>query len=301
MKEPPVSSSRVEARPRSPTRLARPSGGYAMLALDQREAMRAMFAAHQDEPVTDAQLTEFKLVAVRVLTPYASGVLVDRQFAWDAVVERKAVAPACGLIAAADALLPDEHEPVADVAIDYAVVPERVRDQGAVAMKLLVLWRPDDDPSARRSLVGEFLRRCHAAGLVSIIEPVARAPRDGRAWDREDSIVAAAKELGSVGADIYKAEVPYYGQGDPDAVRRRCEQISDAVAGPWVVLSSGVPAEIFPTAVALACRSGASGFLAGRAIWASVIGSDDYEGDLRRIAVPRLQRLCDVVDEHVRR
>ena len=35
-------------------RVARPSGAFAMLAVDQREAMRAMFAEHQTAPVTDA-------------------------------------------------------------------------------------------------------------------------------------------------------------------------------------------------------------------------------------------------------
>ena len=33
--------------------LQRPSGAFAMLAVDQREAMRNMFAEHQQEPVTD--------------------------------------------------------------------------------------------------------------------------------------------------------------------------------------------------------------------------------------------------------
>ena len=80
-------------------RVARPSGAFAMLAVDQREAMRAMFAEHQTAPVTDQQLTDFKVAATRVLTPYASAVLVDKQFAFDAVVDAKAVAPTCGLIA----------------------------------------------------------------------------------------------------------------------------------------------------------------------------------------------------------
>ena len=61
--------------------LQRPSGAYAMLAVDQRESLRAMFAEYQKTPVTDDQITEFKLHTVRALTPYASGVLVDRQFA----------------------------------------------------------------------------------------------------------------------------------------------------------------------------------------------------------------------------
>jgi sulfofructosephosphate aldolase len=281
--------------------LARPSGGFAMLAVDQREAMRAMFAEHQSAPVTDEQLTRFKVAAASVLSPYASGVLIDKQFAFDEAVATQAVAPGCGLIAAADRFIAGHGELVTDVEIDETVVPEAVREQGAVAMKLLVIYRPDGDPGSRIEMVEQFVDRCRSAGLVSIIEPVSRAPRDGRNWHWDDGILAAARELGGLGADLYKAEVPLHGQGDSAEIRHRCEAISEAVDSPWVVLSSGVPRELFPTAVRIACSAGASGFLAGRAVWASVIGSDDVERDLREISVPRLQHLGTVVDEAMAR
>lgn len=281
--------------------LARPSGGFAMLAVDQREAMRAMFAEHQEAPVTDEQLRRFKVAATRILSPYASAVLVDKQFAFDAVVDEQAVSPTCGLIAAADRFIAGNGEFVTDVEIDEAVAPEVVRDQGAIAMKLLVIHRPDGDPQARVGMVERFVQRCREAGLVSIIEPVAKAPRDGRDWDWNACVIEAARELGSLGADLYKAEVPYKGEGDPQAIRDACAQITDAVASPWVVLSSGVPADLFPRAVELACSEGASGFLAGRAVWASVIGSDDIERDLHEVSIPRLQQLGELVDAAVSR
>ncbi len=54
------------------TSLQRPSGGYAMLAVDQREALRNMFAQHTDQPVTDQDLQEFKVTATDIITPHAS-------------------------------------------------------------------------------------------------------------------------------------------------------------------------------------------------------------------------------------
>ncbi len=281
--------------------LARPSGAFAMLAIDQREALRNMFAEHQQEPVPDEQVTSFKLAAARILSPYASGILVDKQFAFDRVVKEQAVAPGCGLIAAADHFIPAYGEVVGDVGIDPAVVPEEVRTQGAVALKLLVIYRPDGDPGKRISMVEEFLDRCHSAGLISIIEPVSRRPTDGRPWDWDEGVLAAAKELGSLGVDLYKAEVPLHGQGDEDEIRHRCSTLTKLISSPWVVLSSGVPHDLFPRAAELACREGASGFLAGRAVWASVIGSDDIDRDLREISVPRLQRLGEIVDAAIRR
>jgi sulfofructosephosphate aldolase len=292
-------TSTPNAAPAGLAALTRPSGGFAMLALDQRESMRAMFAEHQRTPVSDERLTEFKLLATAVLSPHASGVLVDRQFALDEVVARGAVAPGCGLIAAADRLVPAVHELIDHVEIDDAVLPERARAQGVVALKLLVLWRPDEDPERRIAMVERFVRRCRSAGLLSIIEPVSRAPRDGRDWDREAGVLAAARELGALGADLYKAEVPMRGTGPDAEVMRRCALLTSAVASPWVVLSSGVAPDDFPRAVELACRAGASGFLAGRAVWRSVIGAPDIGSALRRDAAPRLQHLAEVVDANV--
>jgi sulfofructosephosphate aldolase len=279
--------------------LARPSGAFAMLAVDQRESMRAMFAEKQSSPVSDQQLADFKLSVLRALTPFASAALIDRAFAWDRAVAERAVAPGCGLIAAGDLFVAGKDELISEVEIDEGVRPESVRADGARAMKLLVIWRPDESAEKRIVLIDDFIKRCRCAGLLSVIEPVSRKPRDGRSWDVKDGILAAARELGARGADLYKAEVPLYGNASESEVRRECAKLSDAIRSPWVVLSSGVSADHFPTAVEWACREGAAGFLAGRAIWRNVIGETNVERALQHDAVPRLRRLCEVVDRVV--
>ncbi len=279
--------------------LKRPSGAFAMLAIDQRESMRAMFADYQTAPVTDQQLTAFKLEALRVLTPLASAVLIDRQFAWRQAIEEQVVAPGCGLIAAADEFIAGGDEIVADVRIDEQVQPLVVKQDGATALKLLILWRPDESAQVRRAMAIDFIGRCRQAGLASIIEPVSRKPRDGRPWDLNDGIQAAAEELGCLGADLYKAEVPLHGRGGERAVRQASARLNRTIQGPWVVLSSGVSPDDFPQAVEWACQEGASGFLAGRAVWRNVIGCADVHRALIDDAAVRLQRLCDVVDRVV--
>ena len=148
-------------------------------------------------------------------------------------------------------------------------------------MKLLVIHRPDE-PAADPRRDGRGVRRpLRSAGLVSIIEPVAKAPR------RAEPGLGRLRRRGREGARL-PGRGPLQGRGSPQGPGpggrdpRRCAQITDAVSSPWVVLSSGVPADVFPQAVELACREGASGFLAGRAVWAAVIGSDDVERDLGR-------------------
>lgn len=279
-----------------------------MLALDQREAMRLMMAgdappeadgtapAWVEEQVPDSMLTEFKLEAARILSPHASAVLLDKQFCLDVAVEQNVVAPQCALMASADLFIPGNGEPVTSVVIDPDVDPEAVRTQGAVALKLLVVWREDEPAEPRIAMVRDFVQRCRAHGLISIIEPVARAPRRGGAWDWNGDVLKAAQELGALGADLYKAEVPRKGQGTDEEILADCKALNDAIASPWVVLSSGVPADEFPRAVRLACLAGASGFLAGRAVWRACIGAADRTAALREDGVGRLQHLAAIAD-----
>ena len=279
--------------------LQRPSGGFAMLAVDQREAMRNMFAMHETAPVSDDTVRAFKLDATRILSPYASGVLIDKQFALDQAIAAGVVAEGCGLIASADHFEPAHGELVGEVTIDRSVDPAKYAALGVRALKLLVLYRPDEAPETRIDMVREFIESCRVNGLISIIEPVSRKPLSGATFDWNAGVMAAAAELGSLGADLYKAEVPFHGQAAEEEVRRACAQLTTSIDGPWVVLSSGVPEDIFPDAVKWACLEGASGFLSGRAVWASCIGAPDVIDAIKTSAVERLKRLCDVVDRVV--
>lgn len=282
--------------------IARPSGGFAMLAVDQREAMRSMFsAAGVNGPVTDQHLTDFKVSAAKILSPFASAILVDQQFCYRQIVEQQAVAKSCATIVAADAFIPGNGIPVDSVTIDKNIDPQALRRDGAKALKLLVLWRSDEDSQQRLQMVREFNQLCHSQGLLSIIEPVVRPPRRGDKFDREQSILDAAKELGNSGADLYKVEMPLYGKGTQSELLSAAQKLNDQISMPWVILSSGVDEKLFPRAVRVAMQAGASGFLAGRAVWSTVVGLPDTGLMLSDISAPKLQRLGDIVDEMMAR
>lgn len=174
---------------------------------------------------------------------------------------------------------------------------QAVKRDGAKALKLLVLWRSDEDAQQRLDMVKEFNELCHSNGLLSIIEPVVRPPRCGDKFDREQAIIDAAKELGDSGADLYKVEMPLYGKGTRSDLLTASQRLNGHINMPWVILSSGVDEKLFPRAVRVAMEAGASGFLAGRAVWSSVIGLPDTELMLRDVSAPKLQRLGEIVDE----
>ncbi|MDZ3976432.1 sulfofructosephosphate aldolase, partial [Escherichia coli] len=130
--------------------ITRASGGFAMLAVDQREAMRMMFAAAgAPAPVADSVLTDFKVNAAKTLSPYASAILVDQQFCYRQVVEQNAIAKSCAMIVAADEFIPGNGIPVDSVVIDRKINPLQIKQDGGKALKLLVLWRSDEDAQQR--------------------------------------------------------------------------------------------------------------------------------------------------------
>ena len=283
------------------TKLARTSGALAMVAVDQREALRGMFAAHQSSPVPDSQLTQFKVDVARELSPHASALLVDQEFGIDAIIDQKALMNSCGLIAAADLLVGPPGGAATDTAVDPDVDAIRMRDIGSVGLKFLVLWRNDESPDVRAKLVEDFNKLCMISGLPSIIEIIVKPPTDSsKSFNREEELIFAAKEAAAWKPDLYKAEVPFHGEGDLVAITKNAERISEAIGSPWVVLSNGVKQPLFSEAVKACAMGGASGFLAGRAVWADIVGASDIPKALREVSIPRLEQLAEIVDTHAK-
>jgi sulfofructosephosphate aldolase len=266
--------------------LSRPSGTFLMVAMDQRESLRTMLQEHGHDGA-DERMTRFKVAVARELSPHASGFLIDRGYLDD-------VAPLVphGLILAVDRLVQEPGDVVEDTSLDEDVrlVP------GVVALKLLVIWRDDARRAERVEMSRRFVELAAEHGLLSVLEPVVRTPEE----EREDAIVEAARELGAVRPSLYKCQVPLYGRGDPAEITRRAREIDAVLPCPWVVLSQGVEPADFPRAVEAACKGGASGMLAGRAVWTATLGADDPSGLLQQHSVPRLQELASIVDMHGR-
>ncbi len=279
------------------SQLAHPSGALMMVAIDQRESLRTMFAKARGGAVDDALLTDFKVAVAELLAPHASAMLFDRHFGMPAFEAAATTAPGCGRIIAADALVQEPGGLVEGSDIDMEVDPAAAHARGAAGLKLLLIWRGPGNGEHCVDTASRFMDRCRKAGLVGIVEAIVR-PQDPSG--REAALIDAARHLGAVGPDLYKCEVPFAGKAGDAAVAAACEQVSSVLGCPWVVLSQGVEIPAFPRVVEIACRSGASGFLAGRAIWADTIADDDYRSRLDEISVPRLQRLVDIVEKNAR-
>jgi sulfofructosephosphate aldolase len=282
-------------------RIARPTGALAMVAMDQRESLRAMFDAAGRGRPADPVLVDFKTDVARVLGPLASGFLIDRHYGYERV--RDLLPHSAGLILAADALEQADGGPVEETDLDESVLAPEFDLGGVAALKLLIIWRRDERREARAALAECFITAARERGLLSVLEPVVRAtPAELEAgtWDLDEAIREAARELAPLRPSLYKAQVPLAGRGSADEQRAASAALGGCIPGPWVVLSQGVDPERFLPAVEAACRGGASGFLAGRALWSDVVGADDVPALLRERSVPRLEALVEVVDREAR-
>jgi sulfofructosephosphate aldolase len=289
----------------APAALARPTGTFAMVAMDQRDSLRTMMAERLPAggQVPDGAMVAFKLAVARELGPYASAFLIDLDHGYDRVVAERLLPDGCGLVLAADALVQPPGGAVEDTGLDERVDAAAARREGVAALKLLVIWRRDARREQRVALTARFVELCREAGLASVLEPVARPTPEEEAagtFDLNASIVEAAAELGPLGPSLYKCQVPSRGAGPVARIAREAERIDAVLDCPWVVLSQGVDPRDFPTAVEAVCRAGASGFLAGRALWTDTLGPADPVPLLRERSVPRLRALAETVDRYGR-
>jgi sulfofructosephosphate aldolase len=255
--------------------ISRANGTYAMVAMDQRESLRTLFREHGHDD-SDERVRMFKTAVARELAPHASGFLIEPAF-----VETVRPLVPRGLIMAVDLLEQERGGVVEDTCLDEI---EHVPD-GVVALKLLVIWRDDDRRRERIEMCERFVALAERHGVLSVLEPVVRG------GDHE--IVEAARELGATRPSLYKCQAPR--EGDIVTI---CHKVTEVLPVPWVVLSQGVPREEFPLAVENACKGGARGFLAGRALWTNTLDADDPTDLLRSQSVPRLEELIAIVDRY---
>jgi sulfofructosephosphate aldolase len=263
-----------------------------MVAIDQRVSLETMFLDAGRAPDTDA-MDAFRADVLRILGPHASAVLLER-----GLVERGGLpelgGPPPGRILAAERLEQVRGHGATGSTIDPDG-PEIAARIGAQALKLMAVWWVDADPAPVESLVRAFVAGTHAAGLPAVVEGIVR----GREGVTPDAFLAASAAMAR-DADLYKAQVPTAGGEDEASITALSHELTASISCPWVVLSTGVPAPRFPAALAAACRGGASGFLAGRAIWGPALAADDPGDALEGLALATLRQLRAIVDAEAR-
>ena len=281
--------------------IARESGGLAVVAMDPREALRALLADAGRDGTGDAALLELQLEVVRTLGPAASGLQVDRDFGFAEVRDQDLLPSSTGVVLTTEELVQRPAYPVEDFDLDAVVRSPDLDLTGVTALRLQVMWRRDDRRGQRVELVRRFAEAAATRNVLSVVEAVVRPTDDeldDGTWNTEAAVREAATELSVVGQSLYVVPVPRGGGPSGLTLDEECLLLGESIAGPWAVLSPSGPFDDVADAVTAACRAGASGFLVGRALWAEIIDRDDVRLALHEVALPRLQRLSRIVDEN---
>lgn len=279
-------------------------GTFGVLALDHRQNLRKELRPKAPASVTHDEMVTFKRAVVRALAPVATGTLLDPEVGAAQCIADGSIPARAGLIVAIEATgyLGPPTARVSHVLDGWSVA--KAKRLGASAAKLLVYYHPQaSNAGDQERLVGDVAEACRAADLALFVEPLSFSLVEGDKLigeARRGVVVETARRLTAIGGDVLKAEFPYDPSvDDPDRWGDACAELDAASAVPWVVLSGGVDDETFARQVEAACRSGASGVLAGRSVWApaAVLPPRARDEFLMTEGRARLQRLVDLADE----
>lgn len=267
-------------------------GVIAALAIDQRSALRSLFAkATGMEPgdVPRESLEQFKEAVSRILTPHASAILLDPEYGLPAARQR---AKNCGLLLAYEKTGYEKTIPgrLPRLLDNYSV--SRLVAEGADCIKVLLYYSPLSPPNInnqKHAWVEKIGAECAAADVPFFLELVSYD--DGMdeksiefARIKPQVVIRSMQEFSKpqYAVDVIKVGVPVnmaFVQGarsGPISVVYSREQAKThfsraaAAAGkPFIYLSEGVSNEVFNEALDLAAEAQVnfSGVLCGRAIW----------------------------------
>ncbi len=260
-------------------------GIFIICAMDHRGSLQAMIEKEQVEEVDYQEMVERKLELCAALAPYASAVLLDPNYGAAQCIVSGALPGNTGLLVSIEATgyQSDPQGRITTLLDGWSV--EKIKRMGASAVKILVYYRPDLAEVANKQLktIEKVAQECLKHDLPFLVEPVTYAAQGEDAESPEFAarkpglVIETARQITSLPIDVLKAEFPANLKYESDKAKLigLCQQLDEASQMPWVILSAGVDYEAFREQVEIACQAGASGFLAGRAIWQEAIQLGD--------------------------
>ena len=269
-------------------RMADSQGRFKMTAVDQRPPIKQPIADHYgtaEAPWED--VARFKAMLIETLQGESSAMLLDPHYAIPRGLDL--LSPAKGLIVTLEDSVFEEDQSggrYSSQISGWSV--EKIKRMGGDAVKVLAWYRPDA-PEKVRHHQQDFTRRigeaCERLDIPFLFEllvyPLAQDSEQTRdyvemASKKTDHVLASVEEFAKpdYGVDVFKLESPVSAASVPGVGNEGWEEVQSVfdemgrLAGrPWVMLSAGAGKAEFRNILTHAYRAGASGYLAGRAIW----------------------------------
>lgn len=299
-------------------RMADASGRFRMTAVDQRPPIKNPIRAKRGTPEAPWEdVAGFKELLIRELQAESSAMLLDPHYAYPRGVTM--LDARLGLILTLeDSIFEETPGGRLSAQIDDWSV-EKIKRAGGDAVKVLTWYRPDADAgvcAAQRDFTQRIGEACARYDIPFVFEllvyPLAKDAEQTTEYVEMktkqaqlviDSVRAFADPR--FGVDLFKLEspvpagdVPEPGSPGSAAVQALFDELDRAAGRPWVMLSAGAGMTEFRRVLHYAYAAGASGYLAGRAIWLEAFQRfPDWDGirdELRGAAVPYMRELNEL-------
>lgn len=277
-------------------------GIISALAIDQRGALKRMLG----DDTTATQISEFKSLVSAILTPYASAILLDPEFGWEAANVRE---NKTGLMMAYEKTGYDKTVKGRFPDLIDEVSVFRLKQKGSEAVKLLLYVDVDESDcinDRKKAFVERVASECKAEEIPLFLEILTY---DANIDDEKEfarlkphKVINAMRSYvdPKYGVDVFKVEVPVdmkyvegFAEGEvlysqQQAATYFAEQ-SSISALPFIFLSAGVSAKLFQQTLIFAKQAGShyNGVLCGRATWAE--GAKIYKAQGKSAAIEWLK------------
>jgi tagatose 1,6-diphosphate aldolase len=274
-------------------KLADGRGVIAAAAMDQRGSLKKAIAKEKGvdaKEITNAMMAEFKTAVTRILTPYASAILLDPEYGLPALKQK---AKGKGALLAYEQSGYDNTRPgrIPDLLPDWTV--RKLKQAGADAIKLLIYYTPFDDPKVnaeKHSFVERIGAECALFDIPYFLEFVGYDPKGGDeksayyAKQKPEIVTQSIAEFSKpeYRVDVLKVEIPVnldFVEGtkafkgtkacSKAEALEHYRKAAKAAKKPFIYLSAGVSNAQFLESLELAAEAGTdfNGVLCGRATW----------------------------------
>lgn len=269
---------------------------FAILAIDHISALAGVVRPTDPSSVTTDELVEIKAKLVELLAADASGVLLDPVLALEPIIRSGVLPGSVGMLVAVEdgdyASL--QGPPRLFEGWDVA----RAAANGATAIKCSFWYDPFTPSEAAHQFVADLVAGCDLHGLPLFAEPL--VPKTASASLRS-IVVETARKIGGLGVDILKLEFPssHPLSGGESEWSDACAELTEASPRPWTLLSGGAGFDTYAKQLAVACENGASGYVAGRAVWQDLVANGiPTEGPELAEARRRIDLLSEIATSH---
>jgi tagatose 1,6-diphosphate aldolase len=303
-------------------RLADRQGRFKMTAVDQRPPIKNLIRERRGTVEAPwADVAGFKELLIRELQGESTAMLLDPHYAYPRGVTL--LDARLGLILTLeDSLFTETPGGRLSAEIDDWSV-EKIKRAGGDAVKVLTWYRPDADPAVCRAQqqftarVGDACRRYDLPYVFELlVYPLARDAEQTRDYiemktKHPDLVLESVRTFADpkYGVDLFKlespipaADLPEPGSAAADRAQALFDELGRSAGRPWVMLSAGAGMDEFRRVLHYAYEAGASGYLAGRAIWLDAFKRfpdwQAIEAGLRAQALPYMRALNALTDAH---